>query len=301
MLTVLFSPELIILGGGGLAEVRPVRQARPRQGPVRNRRGAGDAAEPGRHRRCGHDHSKEVRGGIDPPPRSFHRVVPPLTNTPLVRARPGRRPRRRHRARGPRGQRGHGAVRRSTAATRRVWYAEHHNMASIASSATSVLIAHVAANTTNDPPGLGRHHVAQPLPPHHRRAVRHAGHTPSRPNRPWPGSGAGNRPGDDARPPARPHVRRVVPGRRARAAGLPRLGKPHSRRPGHTRAPAPTSRCTSWGPPRSAPSWPHSSAFPTPSPRTSPPRRSPRRSRSTGRGSAHPSRPTPRGRSPRST
>lgn len=30
---------------------------------------------------------------------------------------------------------------------RRVWYAEHHNMGSIASSATSVLIAHVAANT----------------------------------------------------------------------------------------------------------------------------------------------------------
>ena len=29
----------------------------------------------------------------------------------------------------------------------RVWYAEHHNMSSIASSATSVLIAHVAANT----------------------------------------------------------------------------------------------------------------------------------------------------------
>ena len=30
---------------------------------------------------------------------------------------------------------------------RRVWYAEHHNMASIASSATSVLIAHVATHT----------------------------------------------------------------------------------------------------------------------------------------------------------
>src|SRR5690606_31406319 len=29
----------------------------------------------------------------------------------------------------------------------RVWYAEHHNFASIASSATSVLIAHVAAHT----------------------------------------------------------------------------------------------------------------------------------------------------------
>jgi len=31
---------------------------------------------------------------------------------------------------------------------RRVWYAEHHNMASIASSATSVLIAHVANHTS---------------------------------------------------------------------------------------------------------------------------------------------------------
>ncbi|MCX4091325.1 LLM class flavin-dependent oxidoreductase [Nocardia sp. alder85J] len=30
---------------------------------------------------------------------------------------------------------------------RRVWYAEHHNMSTIASSATSVLIGHVAANT----------------------------------------------------------------------------------------------------------------------------------------------------------
>jgi luciferase family oxidoreductase group 1 len=30
---------------------------------------------------------------------------------------------------------------------RRVWYAEHHNMATIASSATAVLIAHVAAHT----------------------------------------------------------------------------------------------------------------------------------------------------------
>ena len=30
---------------------------------------------------------------------------------------------------------------------RRIWYAEHHNMAQIASAATSVLIAHIAANT----------------------------------------------------------------------------------------------------------------------------------------------------------
>jgi luciferase family oxidoreductase group 1 len=38
---------------------------------------------------------------------------------------------------------------------RRVWYAEHHNMATIASSATSVLIAHVAANTSTIRLGAG--------------------------------------------------------------------------------------------------------------------------------------------------
>jgi luciferase family oxidoreductase group 1 len=37
----------------------------------------------------------------------------------------------------------------------RVWYAEHHNMATIASSATSVLIAHVAANTSRIRLGAG--------------------------------------------------------------------------------------------------------------------------------------------------
>lgn len=37
----------------------------------------------------------------------------------------------------------------------RVWYAEHHNMASIASSATSVLIAHVAAQTNTIRLGSG--------------------------------------------------------------------------------------------------------------------------------------------------
>ena len=38
---------------------------------------------------------------------------------------------------------------------RRIWYAEHHNMASIALSATSVLIAHVAAHTTTIRLGAG--------------------------------------------------------------------------------------------------------------------------------------------------
>lgn len=38
---------------------------------------------------------------------------------------------------------------------RRVWYAEHHNFAEIASAATSVLIAHVAAHTTTIRLGAG--------------------------------------------------------------------------------------------------------------------------------------------------
>jgi luciferase family oxidoreductase group 1 len=38
---------------------------------------------------------------------------------------------------------------------RRVWYAEHHNMATIASSATSVLIAHIAAHTSEIRLGAG--------------------------------------------------------------------------------------------------------------------------------------------------
>ncbi len=38
---------------------------------------------------------------------------------------------------------------------RRIWFAEHHNMPSIASSATSVLIAHVAAHTSSIRLGAG--------------------------------------------------------------------------------------------------------------------------------------------------
>src|ERR1700722_13728006 len=38
---------------------------------------------------------------------------------------------------------------------KRVWYAEHHNMASIASSATSVLIAHIGAHTQTIRLGAG--------------------------------------------------------------------------------------------------------------------------------------------------
>jgi hypothetical protein len=46
---------------------------------------------------------------------------------------------------------------------RRVWYAEHHNMASIASSATSVLIGYVAAHTSSIRLGSGGVDRGQPL------------------------------------------------------------------------------------------------------------------------------------------
>jgi luciferase family oxidoreductase group 1 len=53
----------------------------------------------------------------------------------------------------------HGAVPLARAAERagyhRVWYAEHHNMKRIASAATSVIIAHVAANTETIRLGAG--------------------------------------------------------------------------------------------------------------------------------------------------
>jgi luciferase family oxidoreductase group 1 len=47
------------------------------------------------------------------------------------------------------------AERAEQAGFNRVWYAEHHNMATIASSATSVLIAHVAAHTERIRVGAG--------------------------------------------------------------------------------------------------------------------------------------------------
>jgi luciferase family oxidoreductase group 1 len=47
------------------------------------------------------------------------------------------------------------AQRAEAAGYHRVWYAEHHNIASIASSATSVLIAHVAAHTRTIRLGAG--------------------------------------------------------------------------------------------------------------------------------------------------
>ncbi len=75
---------------------------------------------------------------------------------------------------------------------RRLWVAEHHNMAGIASAATAVVIAHIAGGTKTHPGRLGRHHAAQPRALCDRRAVRHAGAALSRPHRPRAGPRAGH-------------------------------------------------------------------------------------------------------------
>ena len=68
----------------------------------------------------------------------------------------------------------------------RYWLAEHHNMPGIASSATAVLVGHIAGAP---PPsaGFGRHHAAQPRPAGGGRGLWHAGRAVPGPHRPGPG------------------------------------------------------------------------------------------------------------------
>src|SRR3954463_16738587 len=47
---------------------------------------------------------------------------------------------------------------------RRVWYAEHHNMPPLASSATSVLLSHVGAHTSTIRLGAGGVMLPNPAP-----------------------------------------------------------------------------------------------------------------------------------------
>ena len=84
----------------------------------------------------------------------------------------------------------------------RFWLAEHHNINGVASSATAVLIGHVAAHQ-DAARGLGRRDAAQSRAADHRRAVRHAGNPVSRPHRPGPGPRARQRRRHAARAAAR--------------------------------------------------------------------------------------------------
>lgn len=90
---------------------------------------------------------------------------------------------------------------------RRFWLAEHHGMPGIASAATSILIAHIAGATSRIPGRRWRHHVAQPFPAGHRRAVRHTGVAVSRPHRSRARACALNRSAHRARAAPQPSIR----------------------------------------------------------------------------------------------
>ena len=129
-------------------------------------------------------------------------------------------------------------------------------MSSIASSATSVLIAHVAAHTSTIRLGAGGVMLPNHCAADHRRAVRHAGDAAPGPDRPRPGPRAGQRPEHHAGAAPRSDERRHASRRtcwNCRATSPDRPGSRAWRRP---RARAPTCRCTSWAPRCSAPSWP---------------------------------------------
>ena len=76
---------------------------------------------------------------------------------------------------------------------RRYWLAEHHNMPGIASAATAVVIAHVAAGTSDDSRRLRRSHASERRAPGDRGAIRHARIVLSRAYR----FGLGRAPGTD--------------------------------------------------------------------------------------------------------
>ena len=156
---------------------------------------------------------------------------------------------------------------------RRVWYAEHHNMPTIASSATSVLIAHVAAHTRTIRLGAGGIMLPNhaPLTIAEQFGTLEALH-PGRIDLGL-GTGAGLGPEHDARPAPLRRVGRPLPRGRARAAGLPRRRDPHPGRGRDARARARTSRCTSSARPCSGPTSRRCSACRMPSPRTSRPTR----------------------------
>ena len=171
---------------------------------------------------------------------------------------------------------------------RRIWYAEHHNIRSIASSATAVLIAHVAAHTEKIRLGAG----GIMLPNHSPLVIAEQFGTLAELHPGRIDLGLGRAPGSDTA--AMRALRRDELSserfpqdvRSCRAGSATTAPSPASSR---SPARAPTSRSTSSAPPSSAPSWPRSWDSPTPSPPTSPRTPSSTRCRSTARTSSPPS------------
>ena len=143
-------------------------------------------------------------------------------------------------------------------------------MATIASSATSVLIAHVAAQTRTIRLGAG----GIMLPNHAPLTIAEQFGTLETLHPGRIDLGLGRAPGSDQD--TMRALRRYVtsadtlPRRRPRAAGLPERRNPHRRAWTRRRARVPTSRCTSSAPPCSGPTSPRYLGCRLPSPPTSP-------------------------------
>ena len=170
----------------------------------------------------------------------------------------------------------------------RFWLAEHHNMAGIASAATSVAIGFVAEGTSTIRVGAG----GIMLPNHAPLVIAEQFGTL---DALYPGRidlGLGRAPGTDQ--PTMRALRRdltsadTFPSRRPGAAGAARRPGSRPARPGRSRARARTCRCGSSARACSARSSPPRSGCRTRSRRTSRPPRSCPRSRSTGRRSGRP-------------
>ena len=143
---------------------------------------------------------------------------------------------------------------------------------SIASSATSVLIAHVAAHTSTIRLGAGGIMLPNHSPLDDRRAVRHARRAAPRPHRPRPRAGRPARDQNTMRALRRdPTSADTLPPGRARAAGLPRPARPASRASTRSRARARNVPLYILGSSLFGASWPPRSGCPTRSPRTSRP------------------------------
>ncbi len=106
---------------------------------------------------------------------------------------------------------------------RRIWVAEHHNMAAspVRRHLSSSHTPHIAARNEDDPRGRWRHHAAQPCALCDRRAVRNAGAAVPGSHRPraWPRTGHG--PAHSARFAPHTGIRRELSAGCSRTAGLP--------------------------------------------------------------------------------
>ncbi len=76
----------------------------------------------------------------------------------------------------------------------RFWVAEHHNMPTVTTAATSIVIAHIAGGTKTIRVGAGGIMLPNHAPLRHCRTIRNSGNPLPWSHRPWIGAGPRDRP-----------------------------------------------------------------------------------------------------------